>query len=861
MNKLVLRILFFSILITAMALSNTGVIPVQAEDIQPPPMEIPPPIELPVLEPLPQLEPPPTPEFEPPEFEPPITDEPILTEPDRDAPTVAYFFDRSSTRRNYGSIMDAVNHFVAEDGYGYIYIVGGGPYLENPTINAHSHLLGIVDDGVSPLPQIQGNFSVQGQTEGFILYKLNIAGRVFIANTKGTINIADTQISGSSAYGLSISSHTGPIQITNTVIKNNASYGAYLNNTDSTSNQSINIINSDIITNTSYNIIALSDGDIIIADSNFGGSASSYGGYLDNQTGTGKISLTNATFCNNKVYGLAALSNGAINIAAIRARNNETSYGAHIDNENGVQQVTISGSLFELNGGFGLSVQSKGEIRIKNTSALQNGSYGAYLDNNNGTSTASVTITGSSAKKPAAFNNNATYGLGLLSNGNVELNYVTANNNTSGFGITVNNETGVGKVQVSNSQMIGNSNIGLGIETKGATTLNTINAQGNQIGTVISSTNNTIIKNSKFNGNNNGGLNVDTSGEVTLKNSQAKENTGGFGAFITNSDPASSAKVIVAGKSASKKANFSNNNAYGLAIQTHGLIDVKNVVSAYNTTSHGVYIANDNPATEVRVQSSQFNENGALGLYITCQSKITVKNITGKYNKGGSGIFLYNASANNPVFISGSKAEYNTGGGLYVTSNNTITVKSVSSRNNTDMGVYLINNDAGNTAGIIVQGKSSSKKSKFDANNNYGLIAMSNGDTVIKNISMTGNRFGGYLDTNSGAGMITLTNAVINQNRDYGLTIRSSAAVNLKSTTVKANGLTSDFSGIDVQTASQPVTLLKCKVTGNGKNGIYADIGASTLTLIKSKVIGNNLFGGADDPDIFLNVGGTLIVH
>jgi hypothetical protein len=97
--------------------------------------------------------------------------------------------------------------------------------------------------------------------------------------------------------------------------------------------------------------------------------------------------------------------------------------GADIDNTSGSGNVTVTGSTFSQNNGDGLYVRSEGVITLVEVTANQNGDDGADLNNDQGSSTSNIEVVKS------VFNNNNDDGLNAVSDGDITLINVTAQDN------------------------------------------------------------------------------------------------------------------------------------------------------------------------------------------------------------------------------------------------------------------------------------------------------------------------------------------------------------------------------------------------------------------------------------------------
>ncbi len=98
---------------------------------------------------------------------------------------------------------------------------------------------------------------------------------------------------------------------------------------------------------------------------------------------------------------------------------------------------------------------------------------------------------------------------------------------------------------------------------------------------------------------------------------------------------------------------------------------------------------------------------------------------------------------------------------------------------------------------------------------------------------------------------MTITGAVVRDNYLTGIAIDANGTVTLSNMEVIANGLGGDQNGIDVDTNGHNMLVQNSVISGNGKNGIYADLGSGgfTLTVKKTYYMGNNRYNPMTDND------------
>jgi len=212
---------------------------------------------------------------------------------------------------------------------------------------------------------------------------------------------------------------------------------------------------------------------------------------------------------------MAPASTGDISLHHVKSDGN-TGRGAYLDNcaLSGTCQaagnITVdSHSEFNNNQSQGLFALSAGDINIDNVIADNNSSSGAVLQNFLPPSSGVINISNSTFNS----NSNTTSSTGLLvhSNGNITLNSVIADNNgiVGDSHLSVNLLTNL-NVLIDNSEF--NNNLHDGADMTGASIM---------------------VQNSHFNGNTNNGANLNGT-SITVQNSQSNGNTGN--GLVTNGD-------------------------------------------------------------------------------------------------------------------------------------------------------------------------------------------------------------------------------------------------------------------------------------------------------------------------------------
>ncbi|BBB49401.1 right-handed parallel beta-helix repeat-containing protein [Pelolinea submarina] len=220
------------------------------------------------------------------------------------------------------------------------------------------------------------NASDNELNSGLALYNnfLNGYGNILVKNS---VKDAYNNISGNGNYGAEVYS-LGTITLSNIMVKENGETGLYVNNTNSASAKNVTLSR------------------IISAD-------------------------------NEGNAGIDVYSKGVITLSYMEDRGNDSN-GIRLSNTSAAtpQAVIVTRtSIIGNASGYGLYIQSMGDVTLNNVSA-QTSMYGAYIDNSSSPS-AKVTVLGTLGQN--TFSGNDVDGLTVLSNGNVNLTSIVADQN------------------------------------------------------------------------------------------------------------------------------------------------------------------------------------------------------------------------------------------------------------------------------------------------------------------------------------------------------------------------------------------------------------------------------------------------
>lgn len=400
---------------------------------------------------------------------------------------------------------DGIIYFTADPGGAFVLTAGGGSALSTGDYNVLKQFNLTLQGGWNG---ISGAGSViSGQTNfGTNRVQIGSSGNPWAGN----ITINNFSINGVVDNAGLIVYTAGNINLNSVNSQNNTGNtgnlgnGAYLNNT--TGSGDVNVNSSAFNNNTQNGLRVVSNGNIALSGVTADGNAKR-GTQLDNTTGSGDINMSSSTFNGNGtsgIYrGIEAHSNGNITLVDVVAGTGNTSDGALLDNSSGSGAVTVSSSTFSGNDRRGLDVLSNQNITLFGVITGENTSSGTRLDNRTGSGSISVSN--------SSFNGNAVDGLDAYSNGDITLANVIANFNAE-IGASLVNDSGEGNVSVSNSTFNSNTsvqglgqNLGLEIISNGDVTLDTVAANDNTGANGSSIVGGgVVVQNSIFSNNDNG---------------------------------------------------------------------------------------------------------------------------------------------------------------------------------------------------------------------------------------------------------------------------------------------------------------------------------------------------------------------
>jgi len=666
-----------------------------------------------------------------------------------------------------------------------------------------------------------------------------------------TINGTNSFSNNSASTGLLVVSN-GLITVNNITANNNFDTGAYLYNGASSTKAGVTVNGTNTFNNNpaGYGLRIVTLGNVktnsVTAKSNGG-----HGLWIQNisPTTTGNVTMTGTNvFESNtvdnvyiEVYGAVTLSN----INSTFATSGGT--GLYIDNTLGTntapKPVSLTGTnVFSNNASSGLIISTYGAITTNNLTVVSNGGLGAEIYNT-GTATgkaANVTLNGNNF-----FSANNDTNLYIESDGLIKGNNITANDSASSEGAFLINNSGIaGVILTGTNTFSSNFFTGLVVYTKGAITINNLNASTNGIdGTHLDNAYSgfaapkpvTLTGSNSFTYNNRNGLEIDSYGNVTTNNLTASYNgilvSGEHGVHI---DTYRVNNTIIANVTLNGNNTFeSQTYGGGLIIEAFGIIKVNNLTANNNGDGSGAFLDNQNsPSNAYGVTLTgkvTVNDNSGSGLYIISKGAILLNNLTA-LNNNLDGVFLDNTlsgtSTPKPITLTGINiTSNNTDHGFEIYSYGVVTINKITANQNNYGGRII--NQGGNPSNAVIAGYG-----VFDSNSIVGLTINSQGAVLLTNITAnnTSVSSGVMIDNTFGTSGITLTGTnTFTTNASHGISLSSNGAI----------------------------TITKITADNNSGSGLFAS-NSSTVTITCGSFTSNAFFGWRIDNATLVTMNGVF---
>jgi hypothetical protein len=457
--------------------------------------------------------------------------------------------------------------------------------------------------------------------------------------TAGDVSLNDIFSNNNDDAGLSVDA-IGDIDINNLTASSNGAGGAFGNGAELNSSTGsvtligINTFEDNLETGLFVDVGGDIDIENITASGNGAGGVSGNGAELSSSAGSVTLTGVNNIFEDNLETGLLVDSVGDIDLENITASGNGTGgasgSGAELNSSTG--SVTLAGinNIFEDNLETGLLVDSVGDIDLENITASGNGTGGASGSGAElNSSTGSVTLVGISN----IFEDNLETGLLVNSLGDIDLENVTASGNGSGgvFGSGAELNS-LYSVSLAGTNIFNNNrDAGLFIDVVGDVDLENITANGNTTGAELNLSGSLSITGvNVFNNNDETGLYAEVIGDIDAENITANYNglSSGFGNGV---------ELYAAGYFYLIGTNILNgNHDTGLYVDAVGNIGAENVTASYNKASGAEFFT---LGSFTLIGENVFNKNNLDGLFVDAVGNISIENVNASLN-GGSGIYL-----------------------------------------------------------------------------------------------------------------------------------------------------------------------------------------------------------------------------
>jgi hypothetical protein len=460
------------------------------------------------------------------------------------------------------------------------------------TVKAGSNMYDGIDLFTQGSVTISGVDASHNTMDGLYILNATLTGNVTITNG----NFYDN----SGSLSLNVLSK-GAISLTNVTADDNNSgcliscYAAYLSNFGSSGTPGVTVQNSGTLMNSfgysKAGLNILSNGAVVLGNINANEDTNT-SILVDNTSGTAGVTLTNINVSSNNGDVLDVVTNGAVTGSKLSSQGNGSNHAIYIDNCQlagslcaGSGNVTLT-TVTANNGGTGLYVSSNGSISVSSLTAQNNGGgFGADLENSYSSVAGSVSVLS------AYVIDNMQDGIHIVSKGSVTLDGITSNGNqSSAYGVYVDNSTGTGNVSVLN--------------TKGANTFNDNSADGLYINTKGA----IIVTSATASNNVTNGLNLNTSGTaktITLTNVTTSHN--GYDGILTLSHGATTFTNIKA---------FNNGDTLGydgINVTTNGYDFTLSNSYISGNGENGIYAMVGGTAHNVKVIKSYYFGNGQFG--------------------------------------------------------------------------------------------------------------------------------------------------------------------------------------------------------------------------------------------------------
>jgi hypothetical protein len=712
----------------------------------------------------------------------------------------------------------------------------------------------------------------------------NIGAYITNSGGPGNVTIGQSRFEYNGSDGAVIFSK-GAVTIDRVVASKNNNTGLYIDNAiQFSSPKTIKITRSAFefnATNSGLYIDAKSNVEINNITSSFN---NGYGVRIDNCQfgiaceGKGSISFLSSigpnTINNNGLDNIYIHASGNLLFSKVTANSSGTGSGIWASNTSVIANIALVNVNTLFNAGYGTFAYTAGSIKVTNSNFSNNTIRGGYFS-----TTADTTGLKTISISSSIFNNtSSSHGADINGTGNITLTNITAADNLNGYGVRIDNAGGLGSVLLAgtSNQLLNNGLNGLFIASYGTVTVSNLNSSNNsrwgaELYNYDSPTKQpVIVKNSNFNHNGTsgsyGGIYISSKGNILVDLVNASNNPGTWaGGSINNTEDTTGLKTITI-----QRSIFNFNGGGGVGVGSYGTITFNSVSASYNygPSADGASINNVSGAGSI-IFNNTLGENSFIGnvdngLLIYTSNSITMRSVRAVSN-GGNGAYMDNSSALvGSITVIGSTFSNNVASGFYLSTNRNVFLDNVNAHQNGSDGIYVYAN-----YGPVDTQTTTITRSKASNNAWQGIRVESRGLVTLNTFKVFNNgEHGLYIFNNNGGASMGIN--ILSQygtnwtsgNIKTGAYLNSAGPVTISKIVALGNGIVNNWAGLYIQTANnQNITLTCALLSGNGYHGLSAYLGTGTLTLNGVTSYGNDVFGGSVDPDIFNNVGSTVITN
>ncbi|HUI89734.1 MAG TPA: right-handed parallel beta-helix repeat-containing protein [Anaerolineales bacterium] len=238
----------------------------------------------------------------------------------------------------------------------------------------------------------------------------------------------------------------------------------------------------------------------------------------------------------------------------------------------------------------------------------------------------------------------------------------------------------------------------------------------------------------------------------------------------------------------SLQSGGANGNLGSIVLQGGWNFGTNAVSSVQNYTDFGAApLAVTGWSGDVTINNITISNASSIGLTVQTTGKIRLHHVNSTENSGGGASLNNIAGSSSSISVDDSSFDNDALGGLVASSSGDITLTGVTASNNPGDYGALLENDLG--GGSIQVTSSTFSNNGIELSNGHGLIANSNGDIMLKDVTASGNGYdGAYLEDDYGTGSISIRSSYFDGNGNNGLEAYSNGDITLQNVTTDNNG-------------------------------------------------------------------------